>query len=217
MVWDIHDPSALAERYRQSFGARAVALNPNGITVAAARQEGLYVESLDQLEETRRVHPFDGVTAVAFNSKGNLLAAGGSEGLKVWNSYTFEEIRSTMPPGEILAVGFTGLGRCVVLASSGESALIWDATEEVPMSNFLHGYQVEAAVLSSDARLAATATSAGDLWIWEADDAWQRPVGRPKPTNRKKNIFRRFVDVFRGGKKNRGPKDASERQAEQGR
>jgi hypothetical protein len=68
---------------------------------------------------------------------------------------------------------------------------------------------VEAAALSIDGRLAATATAAGDLWFWKADAAWdqpENPVAEPangQPSNQqrgksRKGVFRRFVDVFRG-------------------
>jgi hypothetical protein len=88
-------------------------------------------------------------------------------------------------------------------------AQIWNAAEETEVSGFLHGYDVEAAALSIDGRLAATATTAGDLWFWKADAGWDRPetpVAEPangQPSNPqkgkpRKGVLRRFVDVFRG-------------------
>jgi len=170
-----------------------VVFRPDGATVAAAVEDSIQVQPLRQPREPLHLSMFDGgATALAFHSGADLLSAAGQDGLKVWNSSTFEEVLSTELPGEPFALGFTRSGHCVALVSTGHSAQIWDATDGAETSSFLHGYDVRAATLTTDGRLAATATAAGDLWIWKADAAWDRPN-----RSSRKDVLRRFVDVFR--------------------
>jgi hypothetical protein len=198
-----------------------VSFRPDGRTVAAAAQDTLHVQPLHPADAPARLSISDSVpTALAFAPAKDLLAAASGDGLTIWRGKTLEEIPKVTLPGRALALGFTRSGHCVALTASGQMAQIWNAAEETEVSGFLHGYDVEAAALSIDGRLAATATTAGDLWFWKADAAWDRPnneralpglerknpIADPangEPSNQqkgkpRKGVFRRFVDVFRG-------------------
>lgn len=204
-VWEIDGAGGKPPLQRQELSAHVVIFRPDGATVAVAVENSIHVQPLQQSGESSHLPMFDGgATALAFNSGRDVLSAAGQDGLKVWNSNTFEEVLSTKLPGDPFALGFTRSGHCVALTSTGQSAQIWDATVGAEVSSFLHNHDVKAAALTTDGRFAATATAAGDLWIWKADVAWDRPDSTPRKNDLhstpRKNILRRFMDVLRGKK-----------------
>jgi serine/threonine-protein kinase len=211
-VWDIASARQEAPIHHQEFHARLVAFRPDGAALAAADEAAVHVQPLRQPGEPARLQASEGgATVLAFDPESGVLAAAGSGVLTVWNSKTLEEVQSASLPGEAFALGFTRSGHCLALTSNGSFAQIWDSADRAEVSGFLHGYDVGASALSAGGRLAATATAAGDLWFWKADQAWDQPIEPPNglpQTQRKsepqskprKNVFRRLADVFRGRK-----------------
>jgi WD40 repeat protein len=203
-VWEVDGARRKEPLHRQELSARLVTFHPGGNAVAFAAKNSVRVQSLPDAGETSPVSVSGGaVTALAFNSQKDLLAAAGKNELKIWNTGTLEEVLSANLPGDPWALGFMRSGSCIALTSAGQLAQIWNAVDGTEVSSFLHDHDVKAATLSADGRFAATATTAGDLWIWKADVAWDQPSAKPQ-----RNILRRFVDVFRGGKKRRQEKQS---------
>jgi serine/threonine protein kinase len=211
-VWELDGARRKDPVHRLEYSAHLVSFRPDGRTVAVAGQDSLHVQPLQQSGAPSRLSMSDGgPTALAFAADKDMLAAAGNSGLTIWRGKTLEEILTAKLPSRALALGFTHSGDCVALTSTGPLAQIWNAAAETEVSAFLHGHDVEAAALSADGRLAATATAAGDLWFWKADASWDRPENpiadpandppssQPKSKPRK-NVLRRFVDVFRGRK-----------------
>ncbi len=212
-VWDTNPARGEEPVHRQESEARMVTFKPDGVDVVIAGKHAVDVHRLgDSSDPMRFSMPEGAPAALAFNIPKNLLAAAGGKHLHVWSSSTHEPVYSSTLPGQALALGFTRSGQCVALSSSGGAAQIWNAAEDTEVSGFLHGYDVSAAALSPDGRLAATATTAGDLWFWKADPGWDPPPvpisrepqqaddAQSEPSRgkgRKKNVFRRFVDIFR--------------------
>ncbi|MEX2301882.1 MAG: WD40 repeat domain-containing serine/threonine protein kinase [Bryobacterales bacterium] len=209
-VWELDSSRRKDPVHRLEYSAQLVSFRPDGRTVAVAGQDTLTVQPLHPSGAPARLSMSDGgPTTLAFAPEKDMLAAVGGNRLTIWRGKTLEEIQKVTLPGRALALGFTGSGHCVALTASGQMAQIWNAAEETEVSGFLHAYDVEAAALSIDGRLAATATAAGDLWFWKADAAWDRPenpMADPANSQRsnqqkgkpRKGVFRRFVDVFRG-------------------
>jgi WD40 repeat protein len=214
-VWDIESARQSDPIHQQEYNARLVAFRPDGANVAVAGPDSVHVQRLQKSGAPSGSFAFNGeTTALAFDPRKDLLAAAGKDGLEIWSSKTLEQVLTAKLPGPALALGFTRSGDCVALTSSGQLAQIWNAADGTEVSGFLHGYEVRAAALGPAGGIVATATTAGDLWFWKADPAWQglmepdpdppTPPSAQKdpPTSRseskpRKNVLRRFVDVFR--------------------
>jgi len=196
-VWGFTDSDQSAPIQSHSADATAVSFGSTGAFLASAlREPFVLVYGPRHDERPLRLPMPGGARSVAFGSSDSLLGAVGGDGVRVWNSAGGEELNRSELPGDPLAVAITQLRRCMVLTFSGQSAQIWDATSEVEVSSFLHDHEVEAGAMTADGRLVATATSAGDLWVWKADAAWQRPAAKGR-----KNFLRRAAGVFGVGKK----------------
>ncbi len=168
-LWDLETRTGTTTSL--SGGVRAMALSPDGATLASGSASG-QVQLFD-LEGNRVVATLPGhtqaVRSLAFSLDGTVLASGGQDGIRLWD---VEARTSTATlPGTVTSVAFSPDG-ATLASGSGGGVRLWDVETEAEIATYRHGSGgwgpgVNSVAFSPDGTLVASGGDDTTVRLWE--------------------------------------------------
>ncbi|HVK12084.1 MAG TPA: serine/threonine-protein kinase, partial [Gemmataceae bacterium] len=181
-IWDVATARPTGRAFRHPKGRTAVAVSPDGRTVAIGGSDG--TAQLWNAETGERIggplaQP-GGAGVVAFSADGRtVLTAGAGGSARLWDVVAAAARGQPLVHGSaIRAAALSADGRTVFTVGTDGVVRVWDietAQERTPPLQ--HGGSVRGLALSRDGRRAATVGNDRLAWVW--DLASGDPVGRP--------------------------------------
>src|SRR5262249_18594391 len=117
------------------------------------------------------------VTTVAFSPDGRIALAACDGTIRTWVVESLEPVGTLQNQGQLRATSFRPNGRILVAVSSGDTARIWDGTNNKPLSPPLH-YRgaITTVAFSSDAQAVLTGSEDRTARLWTVSG---QPIGLP--------------------------------------
>jgi WD40 repeat protein len=185
-VWDVTTRRALGVIPRRQEPVTAVALSPNGATVAVAAAGVRFFRASTGAPVGTGLPALGGAGSygsAAFSSDGTLLATIGADGTaQVWNVASQRQVGAAMNvgrPGTFTgAVGFSPDARTLATVGDGGQTQLWSVATRQPVGRpMAAGAATTVLAFSRDGRTLATAGADGTVRLW--DVATQQEIGAP--------------------------------------
>lgn len=151
----------------------AVALSPDGRSLAAATSKGLQIWTSDDWERSTPIlsgRAEDGFNAAAFSPDGKSVATGSTSSVPVWDARTAVLKWRQNDMGLVDAVAFSSDGRILASGHPGGNIELWDAATGARLRTLWIGWvgsDVSALAFFRDGRLAAGSKAPG-ITIWDS-------------------------------------------------
>ena len=170
-LWDLETRTGTTTPL--SSGVRAMALSPDGATLASGSANG-QVQLFD-LERSQIVATLSGHTqairSLAFSPDGTVLASGDQDGIRLWDVET--RTRTATLPGGATSVAFSPDGE--TLASGFEDGVrLWDVGMQTEIAAYHHsgdrwGPRVNSVAFSPDGALVASGGDDTTVRLWDVE------------------------------------------------
>jgi len=108
-----------------------------------------------------------GIVAMRFLTGGS-LATISSSGLREWDAASLREKRGLDAPGAVAAFASSARGDRMILMVRDSTVTVHELAAAQDIALLQHGRPVTNAIFNSDGLKAATYTSTGDFWLWQA-------------------------------------------------
>ncbi len=153
---------------------RALAISPDGQTIATASEDGI-VRLWDRQTGKVRARRFrvPHVLALAWSRDSQLLAAGARDGtVRVWRADSGAAVgKPIRHGGRVLALAFSPGGRRLAVGGADSNARVWELASGAPVSPPLrHEDDVGAVAFSPDGRSVLTGSDDHTARLWSARD-----------------------------------------------
>jgi len=156
-------------------GVRAIALGPDGRTLAAGDFTGTIrlwdVRDRVPLGEPIHAHTNE-IWSVAFSPDGQTLASASLDGtVRLWNVHDGKAIGNPLSPGvgRVRSVAFSPDGHTLAFAGSDRTIHLWDVAHRRMLGPPLRGHRADVVSLafSRDGRTLASAGYDGTILLWD--------------------------------------------------
>jgi len=148
----------------------AVALSPDGNTIATANYDGtVRIWNSQTGDELHRMYHEDDVKSVVFSSNSEMIATASIDNTsRIWNTETGEELQKLVHDSSVTIVVFSPDCKMVGTASK-ETVRIWDAGTGKEKFRFDHDWEVHGIAFSPDSKKLATAGGSSFVQIWDVE------------------------------------------------
>ena len=179
-IWDATTAKEVGRTEAAADIIRAIAVSPDGRTLAAATWQKVKLFRLPTGEPLGALPHDEYAVAVAFTSDGRTIATGSWDGTaRVWNAETLEP---RVPPlrhtESVYSIAFSPAGDMLITGCDDGAARLWNvstgAMQGLPLQ---HQAAVKQVAFSPDGQWVASAGDDGAVRLWNASNG--NPIGPP--------------------------------------
>jgi serine/threonine-protein kinase len=165
-VWDPGHGQAPALQKDYSQDIRAVALSPEGNTVAVAGAGGVELWDVAKKRIGLKIQA-DFVYTIAFSPDGKYLAGGGFRTVSLWNAVTGKGfiVFPQKHESPVVSVAFFPNGKFLVTSGEDGRVVVWSVASERPVWDCVLPWPVRAVAVDDQGKYIATGNENGTVYL----------------------------------------------------